>query len=213
MIWRNTLLRQCFKKWQALESAELRYNRSHAAPFQRQGAPPKIMPQSDISFHNTANCESTDLLIGQSNSGLGIRYKHLTTPESADFILLTLTPLPTPPSLSELSNLFTLYQIIKHEKIQAVFPNVETILRLFLCLMVANCSGERSFSKLKRINSMLRLAMSQERLSDLSIPCVENELRLIEFDDTVEEFTARKARRKIFWQLITYLPYLHTRLP
>jgi len=29
-----------------LESAELRYNRSHAAPFQRHGAPPKIMPQS-----------------------------------------------------------------------------------------------------------------------------------------------------------------------
>jgi len=67
--------------------------------------------------------------------------------------------------------------------------------------MVANCSGERSFSKLKRINSMLRLAMSQERLSDLSIPCVENDkLWLIEFDDTVDAFTARKARRKIFWR-------------
>ena len=130
----------------SLESAEFPYNRSHAAPFQRHGAPPKIIPQSDISFHNTANCESVDLLIRQFNSGLGGRQKNLTTPiptpESANFSLLTLTPLQTPPSVSGLSNLFALYQIIKHENIQAVFQNVETILILFICLIVTNCSGE-----------------------------------------------------------------------
>jgi len=109
----------------SLESAELRYNRSHAAPFQRHGAPPKILPQSDISFHNTANCESTDLLIRKSNSGLGSRQKILTTliPTlgSANFSLLTLTPLPTPPFVSGLSNLFALYQTIKHEKSKRFF--------------------------------------------------------------------------------------------
>jgi hypothetical protein len=47
-----------------------------------------------------------------------------------------------------------MYQIIKQEKIQAAFPNVETIFRLFFCLMVTNCSGERSFSRLKRIKKM-----------------------------------------------------------
>jgi len=192
----------------SLNSAELRCNRSYAAPFQRLGATPKIMPQSDISFHNTANCESTDLLIRQSDSGLGSRQKNLTTPiptpESATFSLLTLTPLPTPPSVPRLSNLFALYQIMKNEKIQAVFPNVETILRLFLCLMVTNCSGERSFSKLKRIKSALGSlgsTMWQERLSDLSILCVENDkLRLIDFDYTIDEFAAKKSRRKMFWQ-------------
>ena len=84
-----------------MESAKLRYNVSHAAPLQRHDAPPKIMPQSDISFHNTANCESIDLLIRQFNSGLGSRQKILTTPiltpESATYSLLTLTLLPTPP--------------------------------------------------------------------------------------------------------------------
>ena len=41
--------------------------------------------------------------------------------------------------------------------------------------------------------------MSQERLSDLSILCVENDkLRLIDFDDTIDEFEARKSRRKMF---------------
>ena len=36
-----------------------------------------------------------------------------------------------------------LYQIIFQDKIHLVFSNVEAILRLFLCLMVTNCSGER----------------------------------------------------------------------
>ena len=168
----------------SLESAALRYNRSHASPFQRHGAPQKILPQSDISFHNTANCESIDLLTRQSNLGLGSWQKNLTTPipEWANFSVLTLTLLPTPPSVS---GLLALYQIIKHENTQAVFPNVDTILRLFLCFMVTNCSGERLFSKVKRIKSVLRSTMSQERLCDLSILCVKNDkLRLIDFDDT-----------------------------
>jgi len=87
-----------------LESVEFRYNRSHAAPFQRHGALLKILPQSDILFHNAANCESIVLLIRQSSSGLGSRKKNLTilipTPESANFSLLTLTPVPSPPSVS-----------------------------------------------------------------------------------------------------------------
>jgi len=85
------------------------------------------------------------------------------------------------------------------KKVQVVFPNVEAILRLFLCLMVTNCFGERSFSKLQRIKSVLRLTMSQERLADLSIVCVENDkLRLIDFDDTIDEFAASKSRGKMF---------------
>jgi len=162
------------------------------------------MHQSDISFHNNAN-----LLIyryGSLTQGLGIFRKNLTTPiptpVSENFSLLTLTPMPTPPSVSGVSNLFALYQIIKHEKIRVVFPNVETILRLFLCLMVTNCSSERSFSKLKRIKSVFRSKMSQERLSDLSVLCVENDklIQIIDVDDTIHEFAARKARRKMFLQ-------------
>ena len=52
---------------------------------------------------------------------------------------------------------------------------------------------------LKIIKSVLRSTMSQERLSDLSILGVENDkLRLIDFDDTIEEFIARKSRRRVF---------------
>jgi len=97
--------------------------------------------------------------------------------------------------------LFALYQIIKHEKNPGCFSEGETIVRLFLCLVVTNCSGERSFSKLKRIKSVLRSTLSQKRLSDLSIFCVDNDkLRLIDFEDTIDEFAAGKAGRKMFWQ-------------
>ena len=46
-----------------------------------------------------------------------------------------------------------LYEIMCKEKIHTAFPNVEAILRLFLSLMVTNCSGERSFSRLKSIKN------------------------------------------------------------
>jgi hypothetical protein len=46
-----------------------------------------------------------------------------------------------------------LYRIIFNDRVQSAFPNVEEILRLFLSMLVANCSGERSFSQLKRIKN------------------------------------------------------------
>ena len=77
-----------------------------------------------------------------------------------------------------------LYQIMCKEKIHTAFPNVEAILRLFLSLMVTNCSGERSFSRLKSIKNKLRSTMSQERLSALSILyIVSNKLKQINFDE------------------------------
>ena len=55
-----------------------------------------------------------------------------------------------------------LYQIMCKEDIHTAFPNVEAILRPFLSLMVTNCSGEKSFSRLKSIKNELRSAMSQK---------------------------------------------------
>jgi hypothetical protein len=64
--------------------------------------------------------------------------------------------------------------------------------------MVTNCSGERSFSRLKRIKNYISSTMSQERLSGLSILCIENDkLRLFDFDEIIDEIVARKVPRKI----------------
>jgi len=48
-------------------------------------------------------------------------------------------------------NPITMQQYIVDNDLTATFPNVETALRMFLTLPVANVSGERSFSYLKRI--------------------------------------------------------------
>ena len=73
-------------------------------------------------------------------------------------------------------------------------------LRLFMCLMVTNCSGERYFSRLKRIKNDLSSTMSQERMSGVSILCIENDkLWLTDIGEIIDEFAARKVRRKMFW--------------
>ena len=91
-----------------------------------------------------------------------------------------------------------LYEIMCKEKIHTAFPIVEAILRLFLSLMVTNCSGERSFSRLKSIKNKLRSTMSQERLSALSILCIESDkLKQINFDELLHDFALTKARKKI----------------
>ena len=65
--------------------------------------------------------------------------------------------------------------------------------------MVTNCSGERSFSQLKRIKNELRTTMSQEKLSAFSIMCIERtKLRSISFDDIINDFAFGKSRKKMF---------------
>ncbi|KYN30170.1 hypothetical protein ALC57_00366 [Trachymyrmex cornetzi] len=92
-----------------------------------------------------------------------------------------------------------LYQIIFKDKLNLAFSNVEATLRLFLSLMVTNCSGERLFSGLKRLKNELRTTMLQEKLSDLAILCIEAEkLRTLSFDNIIDDFAKLKSRKKFF---------------
>ena len=59
---------------------------------------------------------------------------------------------------------------------KSVFPNIEIALRLYLTLMVSNCKGEMSFSRLKMTKNQLRSAMDQKRLNNLSIMSIENDI-------------------------------------
>lgn len=82
---------------------------------------------------------------------------------------------------------------------QSVFPNVETIFRIFLTLMISNCSGERSFSRLKRVKNECRASMLQRKLCSLSILYIESDkLRTLSFEDIVTDFAIRKARKRMF---------------
>ena len=79
------------------------------------------------------------------------------------------------------------------------FPNVCIALRIYLTLPVSNCSGERSFSHLKRIKSSLRSTMGQDRLANLTLLNIEPEILTdLDFQDIIDSFSTLKARRKDF---------------
>ena len=54
---------------------------------------------------------------------------------------------------------------------------------------VTNCSGERSFSKLKRIKNEQRTSIGQDRLNNLTLLSIEHELlQKIDVDDIIARF-------------------------
>ena len=56
--------------------------------------------------------------------------------------------------------------------------------------------AERSFSKLKMLNSNLRSTMTQERLSGLTLIAIENDIwENVSYEELIEEFISRNARR------------------
>ena len=80
-----------------------------------------------------------------------------------------------------------LYKLIIDKRVKCSFPNVE----IALILMVTNCSGERSFSKLKYIKNMLR--MTKERVTNLSLMSIEYDI-LRETDLTISSLTLLNAK-------------------
>ena len=89
-----------------------------------------------------------------------------------------------------------LCKLILDKSVKGAFPNVEIALRIYRVLVITNCSGERSFSKLKNIKSRLRTTMTQERLSCVIVMSIEHDiLRQIDIDELVRDFGSRNARK------------------
>jgi hypothetical protein len=88
------------------------------------------------------------------------------------------------------------YRLIIDNSLESCFPNVEIALRIYLSLMVTNCSGERSFSKLKLIKNELRSTMGQKRLNNLTLMSIEHKL-LREMDTSyiINKFSHAKCRK------------------
>ena len=65
-----------------------------------------------------------------------------------------------------------------------------------MCLMISNCSGERSFSRMALVKNKLRSTMTDERLSALELLSVESDLLdKISFSDIVDAFASAKSRK------------------
>uniref|UniRef100_A0A0K0DZX3 Dimer_Tnp_hAT domain-containing protein n=1 Tax=Strongyloides stercoralis TaxID=6248 RepID=A0A0K0DZX3_STRER len=80
--------------------------------------------------------------------------------------------------------------------LQSTFPNVETILKIFLTIPISNASGERSFSTLKRVKNYLRNSLSQCRLSHLSMMFIENDIvNSLDYENLIDKFAKAKARK------------------
>jgi len=92
----------------------------------------------------------------------------------------------------------TMFSTIHSYDIVSAFANVEIALRVYLSLFATNCTGEISFSNLKRIKNYLRSTIGQDRLASLAILCAEHELfRKVNTRESIEDFARIKARKKI----------------
>ena len=79
------------------------------------------------------------------------------------------------------------------------FPNVFIALNIYLTMPVTVASGKRSFSKLKLIKTYLRSTISQERLNNLAMLSIENDIaKTIDLEIILRDFANKKARKVFF---------------
>lgn len=87
-------------------------------------------------------------------------------------------------------------QLLRGKRLTASFPNMDTALRILLCIMTSNASGERSFSVLKRVKNYLRNSTSDSRLSSLASFVANADLfKDLDFSDLVKDFAVKKVRK------------------
>jgi hypothetical protein len=92
-----------------------------------------------------------------------------------------------------------LNKVIVEDNIECAFPNLEISLRIFLTLMVTNCTTERPFSQMKRIQNPNRTTMRQERLVYVFLLMIETGMLCqIDFEDLIKDFANKKCSRKLF---------------
>jgi hypothetical protein len=72
------------------------------------------------------------------------------------------------------------------------FPNVERLLRIYLYLMYINCTGERSFSRLKLLKTVLQSSLSQNSLQNFGILSIESEfVKSLDLYDVIWTFSKK----------------------
>lgn len=91
-------------------------------------------------------------------------------------------------------------QFLKDNELEDAYTEVSKLCELVLTVPATSSSVERNFSTLKRIKNFVRNSTGQERLSQISILSIENQLlqnmsdnpRF--YDDVIDEF-AKTDRR------------------
>ena len=97
------------------------------------------------------------------------------------------------PDVTSLANLGS-YLLVR----QPAHPTVSELVRIALTIAVTSTESERSFSTMKRIKTRLRTRMTEDRLSDLSILSIDNEIaQELQDDSIIDEFAASDKNRHI----------------
>ncbi|KAJ8895047.1 hypothetical protein PR048_000372 [Dryococelus australis] len=89
-----------------------------------------------------------------------------------------------------------LLNILKELKLDSLFPNAYIAIRVFCTIPVAVAEAERTFSKIKVTKNIHIPTTSQERMTALTLLATESDLaKTINFDDIINNFASKKARR------------------
>lgn len=90
-----------------------------------------------------------------------------------------------------------MYSTIINDDLICLMPNIEILLRIYLCMFCSNVNDERSFSKLKYVKNYLRNSMGEEKLNAFALLSIEydvmNDLNL---DEIIDDFIYSKNRKR-----------------
>lgn len=90
-----------------------------------------------------------------------------------------------------------LLELIYDRDLIEVFPNLTTILKIYLTIPITSCEAERNFSKLSIIKNKYRSTMLEDRLNYLAILSIENDItKSLTYYNTIKEFAEKKIRKK-----------------
>lgn len=88
---------------------------------------------------------------------------------------------------------------INDNKLQDNLPNLWVALRIMMTIPVTTASCERSFSKLKLIKTYLWSTMTEERLNNLVIISIENDVvSKLNVNEAIRTLADLKSSKKIF---------------
>ena len=87
-------------------------------------------------------------------------------------------------------------QVLHKTDLHRVYGELYQLYRLFVTLPVTTASCERSFSKLTIVKNNLRSTMAQERLENLIILSVENDITIeLHYESIIDSFASMGPRR------------------
>ncbi|XP_065658846.1 52 kDa repressor of the inhibitor of the protein kinase-like [Hydra vulgaris] len=93
-------------------------------------------------------------------------------------------------------NCAEILKIIYDKHLIDTFPNLYTVMNIFLTMPITNCEAERSFSRMSYIKNKQRNTMSDDRLADLMLLSIEHKItKSLNYDEVIKEYALIKVRK------------------